>query len=183
MMLKKTVWPAMAKAFKNSKNLPLAERMVAALEAAQREGGDIRGKQSAALIVVSGKSTGRIWKDKLIDLRVDDSENPIKEIKRLLMLHRAYDHMNAGDLAVEKNNPDLALREYGAAERMFPDNLEMKYWHAVSLANMGRVQQSLNLFKEVFSKDENWRELTKRLVPVGLLNVKKEDLDLIIGVK
>ena len=183
MMLKKTVWPAMAKAFQNSKNLPLAERMVAALEAAQREGGDIRGKQSAALIVVSGKSTGRIWKDKLIDLRVDDSENPIKEIKRLLMLHRAYDHMNAGDLAVEKNNPDLALREYGAAEKMFPDNLEMKYWHAVSLANMGRVQQSLNLFKEVFSKDENWRELTKRLVPVGLLNVKKEDLDLIIGVK
>ena len=114
---------------------------------------------------------------------MDDSENPIKEIKRLLMLHRAYDHMNAGDLAVEKNNPDLALREYGAAERMFPDNLEMKYWHAVSLANMGRVQQSLNLFKEVFSKDENWRELTKRLVPVGLLNVKKEDLNLIIGVK
>jgi len=183
MMLKESVWPAMAKAYKESKGMPLAERLVAALEAAQREGGDIRGKQSAALLVVRGRSTGKIWEDRLIDLRVDDAKNPIKEIKRLLKLHRAYDHMNAGDLAVEKNDADLALKEYSTAEEMFPENLEMKYWHAVSLANMGRVNDSLDLFRKIFKEDPNWLELTKRLPSVGLLNVSGEDYKKIITVR
>ncbi|MCD6116479.1 DUF1028 domain-containing protein [bacterium] len=183
MMLKSSVWPEMAKAYEESKGMPLAERLVAALEAAQGEGGDIRGKQSAALIVVKGISTGKIWEDRLIDLRVDDDQNPVKKIKRLLKLHRAYNHMNAGDLAVEKNNTDLALKEYSTAEKMFPENLEMKYWHAVSLANMGRVDQSLLIFKEVFSKNENWRDLTIRLPAAGLLKVSSFEFKKITNIK
>ncbi len=182
LMLNNTVWPAMADAFKKA-NGPLAERMVAALEAGQKVGGDIRGRQSAALLVVRGKSTGKVWKDRLIDLRVDDSQEPIKELKRLLKLHRAYDHMNAGDLAVEKNDMPKALKEYSTAEEMFPDNLEMKYWHAVTLANNGRFKESLPIFKEVFDKDKNWRILTPRLVPVGLLNVNEDQLKTIINLK
>jgi len=182
LMINDKVWPAMAEAFKGAKG-PLAERMMAALEAGQKAGGDIRGKQSAAMLVVRGKSTGKVWKDRLIDLRVDDSAEPIKELKRLLKVHRAYDHMNAGDLAVEKNDMPLALKEYSAAEEMFPDNAEMKYWHAVALANNGRVDESLPIFREVFKMDENWRDLTPRLIPPGILTVSDNDLQRIMDLK
>jgi uncharacterized Ntn-hydrolase superfamily protein len=179
MMLNNTVWSEMSKAFKKSTG-PLAERLVTALEAAQNEGGDIRGKQSACLLVVNGKATGNIWEDRLIDLRVEDYPNPIDEIKRLLKVYRAYEHMNKGDLAVEKNDMNLAMDEYNAAMKMFPENLEMKYWTAVSLANTGEVEKALPMFKEIFDKDKNWKELTKRLVPVGLLTIDKKDQNLIL---
>ena len=81
MMLSDTVWPAMSAAFENTKG-DLTERMLAALEAAQTAGGDIRGKQSAALIVVTGKPTGQAWKDRVFDLRVDDSSEPLIELRR-----------------------------------------------------------------------------------------------------
>ena len=172
----------MAESFNTSKGT-LAERLVAALEAAQKAGGDIRGKQSAALLVVSGKSTGKVWKDRKVDLRVEDSSEPIKEIKRLLKVHQAYEHMNNGDLAVEKNNMKLAMEEYSTAEKMFPDNLEMKYWKAVTLANNGELEKSLPIFKEVFSKDKNWKTLTKRIVKNGLLTVDEKSLNRILSIR
>ncbi|GBD92077.1 hypothetical protein BMS3Abin04_02810 [bacterium BMS3Abin04] len=180
LMVNDKVWPAMAKTFMETKG-PLAERMVATLEAAQKEGGDIRGKQSAALLVVRGKSTGKVWEDRLIDLRVDDSPNPVEEIKRLLKVHRAYDHMNNGDLAVEKGNMSLAMKEYSAAEKMFPENEEMKYWHAVTLANNGKVKEAIPLFTKVFSKNQNWKILTPRIRKVGLLKVTQSELKEILN--
>jgi len=182
LMLNDKVWPVMAKTFRESKG-PMAERMMAALEAAQGVGGDIRGKQSAAILVVRGKSTGKIWEDRLIDLRVEDHKEPIKEIKRVLKVYRAYEHMNKGDLAIEHNDVEGALMEYGAAEKMFPDNLEMKYWHAVSLVNAEMIDESLPIFREIFKKDENWWILTKRLPSVELLNVTDEDLQKILSQK
>jgi uncharacterized Ntn-hydrolase superfamily protein len=180
LMLNDSIWPAMEIEFKKTKG-SLAERLVASLEAAQNSGGDIRGKQSAALLVVKGKSSGKIWEDKLIDLRVEDNPNPVKEIKRLLTVHQAYQHMNAGDLAVEKGDEAGALREYGAAESMQPDNLEMKYWHAVALANMGRMEEALPIFKFIFLKDANWKTLTPRLVKPGLLKVTENEMQQILG--
>jgi uncharacterized Ntn-hydrolase superfamily protein len=168
LMLNERVWPAMARAFENTKG-DLADRMLAALDAAQAEGGDIRGRQSAALIVVTGKPTGQPWKDRTFDLRVDDSPEPLKDLRRLVTLQRAYNHMNAGDLAVEKKDNEGALREYSAAEKLVPDNAEMIYWHAVALVNMGRVEDSLPLFKKVFAMDRNWAVLTPRLPKSGLL--------------
>lgn len=168
MMLNERVWPAMARAFEKTRG-DLAERMMAALDAAQSVGGDIRGKQSAALIVVSGKPTGRAWSDRTFDLRVDDSSEPLRDLRRLVTLQRAYNHMNAGDLAVEKRDNQAALREYAAAEKLVPDNIEMVYWHAVALVNMNRVADSLPLFRRVFAADKNWMTLTERLVKVGLL--------------
>ena len=182
MMTNNTVWSAMAKAFKKAKG-PLAERMMAAMEAAQAEGGDIRGKQSAAILVVKGTSTGKIWEDRLIDLRVEDHPDAVEEIKRTLRVYRAYEHMNAGDHAIEIDDIEGALREYGAAQEMFPDNLEMKYWTAVSLANAERVDDALELFRKIFKQDDNWRELTRRLPKVGLLTVNKKDFDRICKVK
>lgn len=168
LMLNDKVWPAMARAFESTKG-DLAERMLAALDAAEAAGGDIRGRQSAALIVVTGKPTGQAWKDRIFDLRVDDSPQPLKELRRLVRLQRAYNHMNAGDLAVEKKDNEAALREYSAAEKLVPDNAEMIYWHAVALVNMGRVDESLPLFRKVFAMDRNWLTLTPRLPKSGLL--------------
>src|SRR6201988_70655 len=168
LLLNDKVWPAMARAFENTKG-DLADRMLAALDAAQAAGGDIRGRQSAAIIVVTGKPTGQAWKDRIFDLRVDDSLQPLLELRRLVKLQRAYNHMNAGDLAVEKKDNEGALREYGAAEKLVPNNAEMIYWHAVALVNMGRVDESLPLFRRVFAMDRNWITLTPRLPKSGLL--------------
>ncbi len=179
MMLNNTVWGAMSKAFENSKG-PLAERLITTLEAAQNAGGDIRGQQSACLLVVRGNATGNLWEDRLIDLRVEDNPQPITELKRLLNVYRAYEHMNKGDLAVEKNDMKLAMDEYNAAMKMFPENLEMKYWTAVTLANTGEIEKALPMFKEIFSKDKNWKELTKRLPAVGLLSVDENNLKKIL---
>lgn len=118
MMLNDRVVPAMAETFAMNPDLPLAERIVKVLQAAQEAGGDIRGKQSAALIVVGPDKTDKEWEEKKIDLRVDDSANPIQELARLLKVHRAYEHMNRGDLAVEANDMEKALLEYGTAENV-----------------------------------------------------------------
>jgi uncharacterized Ntn-hydrolase superfamily protein len=181
LMLNDKVPGAMSKAFEESKG-PLAERMMAALFAAENVGGDIRGKQSACILVVRGKSTGKVWEDRLIDLRVEDDPYPLDKLDRLLKIHRAYDHMNAGDLAVEHGDMKLAMEEYSAAEKMFPDSEEMKYWHATSLVNIGKLDEALPIFKKVFSKNENWKILTPRLVPIGQLKVNDDQLKKILSV-
>ncbi len=181
MMLNDKVWGAMSKAFENSKGT-LAERLMLTLEAAQEAGGDIRGKQSAALLVVKSESTGQVWLDRKVDIRVDDHPEPLKELRRLLKVHQAYDHMNKGDLAVEHNDMDLAMKEYSAAEEMFTDNEEMKYWHAVTLVNIGRLDEALPLFKKVFNKNKNWVTLTPRLVKSKLLNVDENSLNKILNI-
>lgn len=181
MMLTDEVCSAMAKAYEANKSKPLAERVMAALTAAQRVGGDIRGKQSAALLVVPGKSNGEPWNERTIDLRVDDHQAPLRELGRLLTVQQAYQHMNNGDLAVEVNDMQKAMEEYGSAMKMQPQNLEMQYWTAVTLANSKQVAKALPMFKKVFSADKNWRELTRRLPPVNLLMVSKKDLELILA--
>lgn len=179
LMEKNTVWPAMAEAFKNSSG-SLAERMLTAMEAAQNEGGDIRGKQSVAILVVKAKSTGNAWEDKVVDLRVEDSENPLIEMKRLLIIHKAYEYMNQGDLAVETGNNMLAKEHYMNAQKLNPDNLEMKYWYAVTLANNGDLVEANSIFKEIFKQNSNWRTLTPRLVKAKLLVVSDSQLQEIL---
>lgn len=180
LMERNTVWDAMAREYESAEG-DLAERLLVALEAAQREKGDIRGQQSAAILIVSGKNTGRPWVDRVMDLRVEDHPDPLGELRRLVQLHRAYAHMNAGDAAMEHNDTEAAEREYGAAERLNPGNLEMVYWHAVALANAGKIEASLPLFAKVFAGDPNWRVLTPRLVPPGFLSVSPEDLERILN--
>jgi uncharacterized Ntn-hydrolase superfamily protein len=179
LMEKNTVWPAMAKAFKNSKG-SLAERMLVAMEAAQNEGGDIRGKQSVAILVVKGKSTGNSWEDKVVDLRVEDSEDPLKEMRRLLTIHTAYEFMNQGDLAVETGNNVLAKEHYMNAQKLNPENLEMKYWYAVTLANNGELVEAKSIFKEIFNQNSHWKTLTPRLIKAKLLTVTNKQLEEIL---
>lgn len=171
LMLNPTVPDAMARAFEGAKG-DLADRLLAALEAAQAEGGDIRGAQSAAILIVDGRPSGRPWADRIFDLRVEDHPSPVQELRRLVHLARAYRHMNSGDEAVAAGDVERALREYAAAEAMVPDsatNGEMVFWHAVALVNLGRVDESLPLFRRAFAQDPNWAELVRRLPKAGQL--------------
>ncbi len=176
MMLNDKVVPAMERTWKENSSMPLAERMVAVLRAGQLAGGDIRGKQSAALLIVAPEATAAPWNDKLLDLRVDDSRAPIQEIDRLLKVHRAYEHMNKGDYHVEKNEMQSAMDEYNKAMKMFPNNLEMQYWTAITLANNKEISKASVMLQTIYKKDANWRELTRRLPKVGLLTASENDL-------
>ena len=180
MMLGDQVCEFMARSFEKTSSKPLAERVLLALEAAQQAGGDIRGMQAAAIIVVPGKPMDS-WNNKSVDLRVDDSPKPLQELRRLYNVYLAYEHMNSGDLAVEKNNMELAMNEYNAAMKLFPSNLEMQYWTAITLANNKQVAKALPMLKTIFTKDKNWKELTRRLPPVGLLTVSDGELQKILS--
>jgi len=181
LMLKNTVWEAMAEAYQSTQG-DLIDRLVASLEAAEKEGGDIRGRQSASIIVVRGKPTGQSWRDRIIDLRVEDHPNPVIELKRLVKVHRAYEHMNKGDEYMAHNDVESALKEYSAAEQLTPENMEMVFWHAVTLASLDRVEESLPLFKKVFTADYNWATLLPRLPKSGLLPDKPELIKEILSV-
>jgi tetratricopeptide (TPR) repeat protein len=155
--------------------------MIAALEAAEDAGGDIRGKQSASILVVKAHAADKTGKHRVFDLRVEDHPEPIKELKRLLKVFEAYEYMKIGNLATEKNDIEGALKAYSRARTMLPDNLEVKYWHAVSLANLGMIKDALPIFEEVFAKSSSWLVLTRRVHAVGRLNVSEEDLDRILS--
>jgi uncharacterized Ntn-hydrolase superfamily protein len=163
-----TVCNAMVQTYTKTEG-DLAERLMAALEAAEAEGGDIRGRQSAALLVVTAEPSGRPWADRLFDLRIEDHPQPIVELRRLLGVARAYRHMNEGDERVTRGEIEAALQEYRSAEALLPGQSEPIFWHAVTLASVGRVDESLPLFAEAFSLRAEWRELVPRLVGSQLL--------------
>lgn len=181
MMLGSKVCESMQRSFESSAGKPIAERVLLALEAAQNAGGDIRGMQAAALIVVSGNKNIEPWNQRTVDLRVDDADLPLKELRRLYNVHLAYQHMNNGDLAVEKNNMPAAMEEYNAAMKMFPKNTEMQYWTAITLINNKDLNKGIPMLKKIFAADKNWKELTRRLPSVGLLTVDKETLQKILA--
>ena len=168
MMANGTVPKAMAVAFEETKG-DLADRMMAALEAAEAEGGDIRGKQSAAMVIVSGEPSGVDWKDTKLSLRIEDHPTPLIELKRLIRVHRAYQHANMGDHYMETEEIDKALIEYSKAAEYYPENAELPYWSAVALANGGRLEEALPVFRSVFQRNPDLKTMTPRLVKSGLL--------------
>ncbi len=168
MMANGTVPKAMAVAFEETKG-DLADRMMAALEAAEAEGGDIRGKQSAAMVIVSGEPSGVEWKDTKLNLRIEDHPTPLIELKRLIRVHRAYQHANMGDHYMETEEIDKALIEYSKAAEYYPENAELPYWSAVALANGGRLEEALPVFRSVFQRNPDLKTMTPRLVKSGLL--------------
>ena len=167
-MINSDVWPAMADAYESAEG-DLAERLLAALEAGQAAGGDIRGQQSAAILIVKGASTGRPWADTVMDLRVEDHPEPIRELRRLVQIHRAYQHMNRGDERLGEGKVEEALEEYRAAAALAPHIEELPFWQAVTLADLGRLEEALPLFGRVFAVNPAWADLVRRLPASGLL--------------
>jgi uncharacterized Ntn-hydrolase superfamily protein len=172
------VWPAMKRAFEGSSG-DLAERMLAALDAAEAAGGDIRGRQAAALVVVRAAGSGRPWADRRFDLRIEDHPAPLVELRRLLVLARAYEHMNRGDELATEARWDEAGREYGAAAKLAPEIAELPFWHAVTLAAGGKLDEARPLFADVFARESRWRALVPRLPAAGLL---PDDPDLLAAI-
>lgn len=169
LMDKDTVWAAMAAAYEGAGEADFAERLLLALEAAEAEGGDIRGRQSAALIVVRAESTGKPWEDRLVDLRVDDAPDPLGELRRLLTLHHAYEAMNLGDEAFASGKVEEALTHYTRGAELAPQVTELPFWKAVTLVMADRKTDALPVFREVFAKEERWLRLVPRLPASGLL--------------
>ncbi len=167
LMSNPTIWPAMKAAFEKAQG-DLAERMMQALEAAEKAGGDIRGKQSAAILVVRGESTGKPWMDRIYDLRVEDSEAPLKELRRLIRLRRAYNLEDQGDTYISEQKPAEALKAYEAAAKLAPEIVELQFWAAVSMYTNDRKPEAMKLFRSVFSKERQWADLVPRLSKVGL---------------
>jgi len=174
MMLKNSVWPAMAKAYRAAKG-ELVDRFLAALDAAEAEGGDVRGRQSAAILIVGTKSTGRPWYDAIFDLRVDDAPEPLVEIRRLVAVRRAYIHMRLGDEAAQRRDLEATEREFAEAERLIGDNPEMRYWHAIALLGIGKIDDGLAILREVGRRDRNWIELTLRLPTLMLADASLKE--------
>lgn len=129
----------------------------------------------------AGKSEGKPWDERTLDLRVDDRASPLAELRRLYNVLSAYQHMNNGDLAVEKADMVQAMIEYRAAMKMLPQNLEMQYWTAITLANNKHVERALPGLKKSFAKDRDWKELTRHLPKVNPLTVSDHDLKKILS--
>jgi uncharacterized Ntn-hydrolase superfamily protein len=166
LMERDTVWAAMAHAY-TSTDAPLAERMMAALEAAEAEGGDIRGKQSAAMVVVAATGTGRPWEDRLIDLRVEDAAEPLPELRRLLRIRRAYSTLSEADRLSESGDKSAANAKAEEAIRIAPEMVEIRFWTGLEMAMNGDMDGGCNLMAGVVQeKGDRWVETLRRLAMV-----------------
>lgn len=171
MMANDDVWPAMAEAYESADG-DLAARLLAALEAAQTAGGDIRGKQSAALLVVRDSATGESWNNRLFDLRIQDHASPVQELKRLARMQRAYRKLNQGDAHVTAGDIDAAMRSYRQAMEIVPDsatNGEAPFWVGITLADQGRIDDAIPYLRRAYQQHEDWARFVPRLPDAGLL--------------
>ena len=161
LMERDTVWDAMAAAYENAAGRPLAERLIEALRAAEGEGGDIRGRQSAALLLVSGRPTGRLWEDRLMDLRVEDHEDPVEELARLVRLRTAY-----LALRVFPDDPDFRERTL-AALRLAPEQAQVRISAGMMHARAGEWEEALPLLRSAVDEEPRWSEALRRLAAAG----------------
>jgi uncharacterized Ntn-hydrolase superfamily protein len=172
-MERSTAWDAMVEAFRGATG-DLGDRLLAALDAAEAEGGDLRGRQSAALLVVAPRASGRPSEDRLLDLRVDDHADPVRELRRLLELRRAYARVDTGDELAARGDSEAALAEYTAAHRERPDSIELAFWHGAYLAVVGREDEARSILRGVFDGHAGWAELLRRLPAAGLFPDDRE---------
>jgi uncharacterized Ntn-hydrolase superfamily protein len=175
LMRNRRVWPAMASAFRRTTG-DLTSRLLASLDAAEGAGGDVRGRQSAAILVVRTKPSGSPWHDKVVDLRVEDHPEPLRELRRLVVLHQAYEHANKGDELMGRGKLKEATEQYRMATEKAPTNDELRFWEAVGLANHGRLGEARKIMRRVFEKNGDWQRVLRDLPSRRLLNVSKEDL-------
>jgi len=169
LMRNEKIWGAMQSSYQENSKLEFPERLVATLEAAEHVGGDVRGKQSAALLVVSNEVAANAWSGRIVDLRIEDHPQPIPELKRILRLHRGYQWANKGDELLTEGRMDESFRAYEKAGEVAPEIEELRFWQAVSLVNSKKLAEAKPIFKEVFRKNKDWIAVTRSLPKAGLL--------------
>lgn len=170
------VWGAMARGFAAARG-DLADRLIAALRAGQAAGGDVRGRQSAAILVVKGTASDKPWNDKVLELRVEDDPDPIGELARLLVLRRAYDQADLGDRELALHHIDAAKAAYARASDLAPDNEELLFWKAAGLYKAGDEAAALPLFRKVFRVRADWALVVPRLAGLDILAEGSEAFD------
>jgi uncharacterized Ntn-hydrolase superfamily protein len=175
---KRVRW-AIARSFKRSKG-SLDERLMNALEAGEGAGGDVRGKQSAAILIVRTRASNTPWEDKLIDLRVEDNPEPLRELRRLLRRSRAYAHAKIGDELMGKGDLSRSAEEYKKAFELAPEVEELRFWYGIGLLNRGEFEQGRRVLKAVVKKNGDWRLVLKNLPSRGLLRADKTGLQKIL---
>jgi len=159
LMASDRVWPSMLEAFTAAEG-SLTERLLGALDAAQAAGGDIRGKRSAAILVVPGE--GAPWEN-VVSLRVEDHPQPLSELRRLVGIHRAYQLAGRGDELVGEGRHDEAARLYREASALAPDNHELRFWAGLGAAQGGDMEQALADVNAAIAAHRPWRELLERM--------------------
>ncbi len=187
LMRNKKVWQAMADSFDNSRSAKarekgrgnktsiFAERLVEALVAGQKSGGDIRGKQSAAILVVSSKLANNYWSGRIVDLRVEDHPEPIPELSRLLRLQRGYEWASRADEHLAKHDFESSLMAYRKASALAPEIEELKFWRAVSLVHLGRLNEARQILLKVLNKNKDWAQLARKLPAFKSLKRKEAE--------
>lgn len=168
MMRGAAVWPAMLEAYQSSKG-GLADRLMAALDAAEAAGGDIRGRQSAAMLIVKGTGSRQPWQDRVVDLRVDDAPDPLGELRRLLSVHRGYEQMEVAEQREIGGDMPGSLEAYERARALLAGNDEATFWAAILMADAGRVEEGKAMLADIASREPGWSELLRRLPAAGLL--------------
>ena len=164
MLANNKIIPGISDFYISNKALPFTERVIKTLQEGQRLGGDFRGKRSAGLIVISGKPTGKFWKDIKYDLRTDDNVEPLREIERLYNIANAYKFMDQGDeFAYEKKDNKSAMLAYESAYKLFPENPEIRFWYAKLLSDVGMIKKSKEILDEIIKEDKRWAEYWERV--------------------
>ena len=161
LMTSPDVWPAMARAFATAEGR-LSRRLLASLEAGEAAGGDLRGRQSAALLVVPAE--GERWR-KVTDVRVDDHPEPLEELARLLDLSEAYALASEGDELAGAERHEQAAERYRQAAALAPDSDELLFWAGLALAQQGDLEGALERLRRATDIHPGWRELLARLDP------------------
>lgn len=165
------VWGAMKDAFRESEGQPLPERLISALEAAEAAGGDARGKQSAAILVVSGDRSVPYWAGRLVELRVEDNPEPNTELKRLLRYQRGYEWVSKGDDLLSSGDVPTACQAFERALALVPEVDELKYWVGVTLLKTSERQKGIAKLREVFAKDPGYVQLTRLMMASGSVTI------------
>lgn len=180
MMLHDAVWDAMSGTFTASPG-DLADRLLATLEVAEAEGGDIRGRQAARILIVRAEPSAEPWTDALVDLRVDDHEAPLPELRRLLDLHRAYERLETAEELELAGDARRALDERVEATAQIPTNPEIAFWTALSLAGAGRLEEARRTIEVAFGAHPGWEELLRRLAADDLVELPPEALAVLLA--
>lgn len=160
-MVSDRVWPAMLDAF-SAANGTLIARLLAALDAAEAAGGDLRGRQSAAILVVPAE--GEPWHT-VVSLRVEDHPDPLRELHRLVELHRAYGLAGRADELTNEGRHDEAAALYREASELAPGNDELRFWAGLGAAQAGDLDTAAGEVRATIARHPGWRELLERLTP------------------
>jgi uncharacterized Ntn-hydrolase superfamily protein len=168
MLTQDNCWGAMVAAFADTEG-SLTDRLLAALEAAEREGGDARGRQAGRILVMRDESTGTTWQDRVIDVGVVDHADPVRELRRLVTVKVAYDHLNEALELASRGEMNAAADEADAAHGLASEDDQISFWRATILGGAGRIPEAAEAMREATAANSGWAEFLRRCVAAGLV--------------